>query len=78
MSRKLTVVLLAMLVLVGAMGLKTVVYAHGDGTFIAGNGSGPVPVSGGPWKNGSGPVPVSGGPWKNGSGPVPVSGGPWK
>ena len=31
MSRKLTVVLLAMLVLVGAMSLKTVVVTHGDG-----------------------------------------------
>jgi len=34
MSRKLTVVFLAMLVLVGAMSLKTVVVAHGDGTVI--------------------------------------------
>jgi len=30
MSRKLTVVLLSMLVLAGAMGLKTVVTAHGN------------------------------------------------
>jgi len=32
MSRKLTVVFLAMLVLVGAMSLKTVVVTHGDGS----------------------------------------------
>jgi hypothetical protein len=35
MSRKLTVLLLAMLVLAGAMGLKTVVTAHGNGSVVA-------------------------------------------
>jgi len=44
MSRKLTVVLLAMLVLVGAMSLKTVVVAHGDGSVIMANGSAPLPA----------------------------------
>jgi hypothetical protein len=50
MSRKLTaVVFLAMLVLAGAMGLKTVVAAHSDGAVVvAGGGGGPVPPS--PWK----------------------------
>lgn len=49
MSRKLMVVLLTMLVLVGAMGLKTVITAHGDDTVImAVGGGGPVPPS--PWK----------------------------
>ena len=38
MSRKLAVVFLAMLVLVAAMGLKTVVTAHGDGSLIMANG----------------------------------------
>jgi hypothetical protein len=47
MSRKLTVILLAMLVLVGAMGLKTVVVAHGDGTVIMANGGAPQPPT--PW-----------------------------
>ena len=43
MSRKLTVVLLAMLILVGAMSLKTVVVAHSDGSVIMANGGGPQP-----------------------------------
>jgi hypothetical protein len=72
MSRKLTVIFLAMLVLVGAMSLKTVVATHGDGPVIMANGGGPVPPT--PWKNGGGPVPPT--PWKNGGGPVPPT--PWK
>ena len=60
MSRKLTVVLLAMLVLVGAMGLKTVVVTHGDGSLVMANGSAPLPPT--PWKNGSAPLPPT--PWK--------------
>jgi hypothetical protein len=47
MSRKLTVVLLAMLVLVGAMSLKTVVVTHGDGSVILANGGAPLPPI--PW-----------------------------
>ena len=64
MSRKLTVVLLAMLVLVGAMSLKTVVVTHGDGSVImASGGGGPVPPVPQPqpparWMSGGGgPVP---------------------
>jgi len=72
MSRKLTVVLLALLVLVGAMSLKTVVVAHGDGSVIMANGSAPLPPT--PWKNGSAPLPPT--PWKNGSAPLPPT--PWK
>jgi len=72
MSRKLTVVLLAMLVLVGAMSLKTVVVTHGDGSVIMANGGAPVPPT--PWKNGGAPVPPT--PWKNGGAPVPPT--PWK
>jgi hypothetical protein len=62
MSRKLTVILLAMLVLAGAMGLKTALAAHGNDTVIVAlGGGGPVPPS--PWKlGGGGPVPPS--PWK--------------
>jgi hypothetical protein len=60
MSRKLTVILLAMLVLVGAMSLKTVVVTHGDGSVIMANGSAPLPPT--PWKNGSAPLPPT--PWK--------------
>lgn len=72
MSRKLAVVLLVMVVLTGAMGLKTVVTAHDNGAVIMANGSAPVPPT--PWKNGSAPVPPT--PWKNGSAPVPPT--PWK
>jgi len=49
MSRKLAVVFLAMLVLAGAMGLKTAVALHGDGSVIMANGAGaPAPPT--PWK----------------------------
>jgi len=54
MSRKLTVVLLAMLILVGAMSLKTVVTAQDNGAVIMANGGAPVPPT--PWKNGGAPV----------------------
>jgi len=43
MSRKLAVVSLSMLVLVGAMGLKTAVTAHGGGPVLTANGSAPPP-----------------------------------
>jgi hypothetical protein len=69
MSRKLTVVFLVMVILVGAMSLKTIVTAHGNGPIMVAAG-GPVPPT--PWKAG-GPVPPT--PWKAG-GPVPPT--PWK
>jgi hypothetical protein len=72
MSRISTVVFMAMLVLAGAMGLKTVVTTHGDSSVMMANGSAPVPPT--PWRNGSAPVPPT--PWKNGSAPVPPT--PWK
>ncbi len=71
MSRKLAVVFLVMLVLAGAMGLKTIAVTHGNGPVMLANAGGPVPPS--PWKNAGGPVPPS--PWKNAGGPVPPS--PW-
>lgn len=43
MSRKLTVVLLTMLVLAGAMSLKTVVVTHGGNSVIMANGGAPQP-----------------------------------
>jgi hypothetical protein len=43
MSRRLKVVLLAMLVLVGAMSLKTAVVSHGGNSVIMANGGGPTP-----------------------------------
>jgi hypothetical protein len=72
MSRKLAVVFLAMLVLAGAMGLKTAVAAHSDGTVIMANGGAPPPTT--PWKNGGAPPPTT--PWKNGGAPPPTT--PWK
>lgn len=72
MSRISTVVFMAMLVLAGAMGLKTVVTTHGDSSVMMANGSAPVPPT--PWRNGSAPVPPT--PWKNGSAPVPPT--PWR
>ena len=48
MSRRITVVFLTMLVLVGAMGLKTAITAHGDSTVIMANGGAPEPPV--PWK----------------------------
>jgi hypothetical protein len=63
MSRKLAVLFLAMLVLAGAMGVKTVVAGHNDGTVMMANGGAPVPSL--PWKvkkNGGAPVPSL--PWK--------------
>jgi len=71
MSKKITVVA-AMLVLVGAMGLKTVVAGSGNGAVVMANGTAPAPPS--PWKNGTAPAPPS--PWKNGTAPAPPS--PWK
>jgi hypothetical protein len=72
MSRKLTVLFLAMLVLVGAMSLKTVAVTHGDGSLIMANGGAPAPPT--PWKNGGAPAPPT--PWKNGGAPAPPT--PWK
>jgi hypothetical protein len=46
MSRKLTVVLFAMLVLTGAMGLKAVVTAHGNSPAVLTANGAPVPT---PW-----------------------------
>jgi hypothetical protein len=72
MSRRLTVLLLVMLVLAGAMSLKTVVVTHGDGSVIMANGGAPLPPN--PWKNGGAPLPPN--PWKNGGAPLPPN--PWK
>jgi hypothetical protein len=55
MSRKTVSVLLAMIVLAGAMGLKTAVASHSNGAILMANGSAPVPPI--PFKNGSAPVP---------------------
>jgi hypothetical protein len=44
MSRKLTAVLYALIVLAGAMGLKTMVTTHSTGSILVANGGAPVPV----------------------------------
>jgi len=69
MSRILASVSLAMLVLTVAMGLKTVVTKHGDGSFVMANGTAPAPTLS--QKNGPDPLPA---PWKNGPDPLPA---PW-
>ena len=69
MSRTLTSLLLAMLVLAGAMGLKTVVAAHSNGAAMMANGADPVPrllVA----RNGADPVPRLLAA-RNGADPVP-------
>jgi hypothetical protein len=68
MSRKLTALLLAMLVLAGAMGLKAVVASRTDGVVMMANGSAPVPPPSF-MRNGSAPVPPPA--YRNGSAPVP-------
>lgn len=68
MSHRLTALLLAMLVLTGAMGLKTVVMAHSNGAILMANGSAPLPPDG---RNGSAPLPPDG---RNGSAPLPPDG----
>ncbi len=72
MSRRLAVLFLAMLVLVGAMSLKTVVATHSDGSVIMANGGAPQPPN--PWANGGAPQPPN--PWANGGAPQPPN--PWK
>jgi hypothetical protein len=67
MSRKLTALPLAMLVLAGAMSLKTVVAAHSNGAVMMANGGGPYPPA--LYKNGGGPYPPAS--YKNGGGPYP-------
>jgi hypothetical protein len=66
MSRKL-VVLFVMLVLVAAMGLKTAVAVHGDGSVMVAAGSAPLPPT--PYKAGSAPLPPT--PYRAGSAPLP-------
>ena len=68
MNRWTTVVLLVLLVLAGAMGLRNLLAQEG---VLTANGGGPIPPS--PWMNGGGPIPPS--PWSNGGGPIPPS--PW-
>jgi len=70
MSRKLTSLLLAMLVLAGAMGLKTVVMAHSDGAVMMANGADPVPQPPAA-RNGADPVPQPPAA-RNGADPVPL------
>jgi hypothetical protein len=47
MSRKLGAVALALGILVGAMGLKTMISAHSTGAVVMANGLSPAPPIGG-------------------------------
>ena len=58
MSRISSAIVLAMLVLTGAMGLKTVVTTHADSSVLVANGTAPIPPT--PW-NGTAPIPPT--PW---------------
>ena len=58
MNKWLTVVVLVLLVLASAMGLRNLATGK-TGPVVLANGSGPIPPS--PWMNGSGPIPPS--PW---------------
>jgi hypothetical protein len=69
MSRKLTALLLAMVVLAGAMCLKTVVTAHNSDVVMMANGSAPFPPAA---RNGSAPFPPAA---RNGSAPFPPRNG---
>ena len=87
MSKCLTVVALALLVLTGAMGLRSIVAANAStlsasslsAPAIWANGGGPIPPikggGGGIWANGGGPIPPikggGGGITANGGGPIP-------
>jgi len=57
MSRKFTVILVVMLVLVGAMSLKTAVVAHSDGSSLVAVGGAPVPPPQPDLSVGGAPVP---------------------
>jgi len=71
MSRWLSVVVLVMLVLAAAMGLRGIVTSHSQVPVMEAAAGGPVPPS--PWRAAGGPVPPS--PWRAAGGPVPPS--PW-
>ena len=72
MSKQLVVIVLALVVLVGAMGLKTAVAGPDSSAVIMANGGAPTPPT--PWKNGGAPTPPT--PWRNGGAPTPPT--PWK
>jgi hypothetical protein len=69
MSRKFTALLLAMLVLAGAMSLKTVALAHSDGAVLMANGADPLPRPPAA-RNGADPLPRPPGA-RNGADPLP-------
>ncbi len=69
MNKWLTVVVLVLLVLASAMGLRNLVAK--DAPVVVANGGAPVPPA--PWMNGGAPVPPA--PWMNGGAPVPPA--PW-
>ena len=68
MSKKLGVIALAMLVLAGAMTLKTAAAGNSSSVVMA-NGGAPTPPS--PFRNGGAPTPPS--PFRNGGAPTPPS-----
>ncbi len=71
MSKWLLVVVLVMLVLTAAMGLRNLAVGKAPAPALIASGGAPVPP--GPWMSGGAPVPP--GPWMSGGAPVPP--GPW-
>ena len=67
MSRKLSALLVALLILAGAMSLKTVAAAQDNGAVMMANGGAPVPPP--MMANGGAPVPPP--MMANGGAPVP-------
>jgi hypothetical protein len=66
MSKWIAVVVLVMLVLTGAMGLRNIVSANA-GTITVSNGGAPLPPN--VWSNGGAPLPPN--VWSNGGAPLP-------
>ncbi len=61
MKKWAVVVVLVLLVLASAMGLRNLTSVRGSAPVLVANGSGPIPPD--PWLNGSGPIPPD--PWLN-------------
>jgi hypothetical protein len=69
MQKWAVVVVLVLLVLAGAMGLRNLTSVRSAGPVVLANGTGPIPPD--PWLNGTGPIPPD--PWLNGAGQSPWS-----
>ncbi len=69
MNKWAVVVVLVLLVLAGAMGLRNFNIVRGFQPVVIANAGGPIPPD--PWLNAGGPIPPD--PWLNGASPSPWS-----